>query len=67
MMAGFPELMLGGVLVAPFMIYALIAGLLLLLLRPLLRLARFQVVFENPPLVLLCLYVILLALLFVLV
>ena len=66
-MAGFPELMLGGVLVAPFVTYALVAGLLLLLLRPLLRLVQFQVVFENPSLVLLCLYVILLALLFVLI
>ena len=66
-MAGFPELMLGGVLVAPFVTYALVAALLLLLLRPLLRLVRFELVFENPPLVLLCLYVILLALLFVLV
>ena len=67
MMAGFPELMLGGVLIAPFVSYAFVAALLLLLLRPLLRLARFQTVFENPPLVLLCFYVILLALLFVLV
>ena len=67
MMAGFPELMLGGVLVAPFVTYALVAALLLLLLCPLLRLVRFELVFENPPLVLLCLYVILLALLFVLV
>ena len=66
-MAGFPELVLGGVFVAPFMSYALVAALLLLLLRPLLRLVRFDTVFENPPLVLLCLYVILLGLLFVLV
>ena len=66
MTAGFPELVLGGVLVAPFVTYALIAALLLLLLHPLLRLARIDTVFANPPLMLFCLYIIVLASLLVL-
>ena len=65
MTAGFRELILGGVLIAPFVTYAIVAGLFLLLLRPLLRLVLYQMVFENPPLVLLCFYVILLAMLLV--
>ena len=65
-MAGFPELVLGGGLVAPFVLYALVAGLLLLLLRPMLRLVHFESAFKNPPLVLLCFYVIILGSLFVL-
>ena len=66
MRSGFAELILGGTLVAPFLTYALVALLLLLLLRPLLRLVGFESMFSNPPLVLLCLYVILVALLLVL-
>ncbi len=65
-MSGFPELVIGGTLTAPFLTYALAALLLLLLLRPLLRLVGFEALFANPPLVLVCLYVILVAILLVL-
>ena len=65
-MSGFPELVIGGTLTAPFLTYALVALLLLLLLRPLLRLVGFESLFANPPLVLVCLYVILVAILLVL-
>ena len=66
MTARFHELVVGGVLVAPFVTYALMAALLLLLLYPLLRLARMEMAFTNPPLMLFCLYIIVLASLFVL-
>ena len=44
MTAGFPELVLGGVLVAPFVGYAVLAGLAVALLRPLLRALRARLV-----------------------
>ena len=56
------ELAVGGVLVAPFVRDALIALALLLALRPLLRRARIERVFANPPLVETALYVCLLGL-----
>ena len=67
MVHDFPELVVGGVLIAPFVIYAGMALFLFLLLRPLLRLVRFESLFSNPPIALLCVYVTVLALLIVLV
>jgi hypothetical protein len=59
--AGYPELVIGGVLIAPFVTYAVVAALVVVLLRPLLRIAGFERALVNPPLVLLGLYVIALA------
>ncbi len=61
MSAGFPELVVGGVLIAPFVTYAIAAGLVVALLRPLLRFAGFERALVDPPLVLLGLYVMVLA------
>jgi Protein of unknown function (DUF1656) len=58
MMHSFPELTIGGVLVAPFVIYA---GL-----RPVLHLIAFDRAFSNPPVAELSLYVVILGLLIVL-
>jgi len=66
MMHGFPELSIGGVLVAPFVIYAGAAIAIFAVLRPLLHLVGFDRAFSNPPLAQLSLYVLVLALLIVL-
>ena len=66
MMHSFPELTLGGVLVAPFVIYAGAAIAIFALLRPFLHLVAFDRAFRNPALAELCLYVLILALLIVL-
>jgi hypothetical protein len=63
----FPELVIGGVLIAPFVTYAAMALALFLLLRPVLRLVRFESIFSNPPIALLCVYVSILTVLIVLV
>jgi hypothetical protein len=63
----FHELTIGGVLVSPFVVYAGGALAILLCLRPLLRLMRFERVFANPPLAEAGIYVCILALLIVLV
>jgi hypothetical protein len=63
----FPELVVGGVLIAPFVTYATVALVLFLLLRPVLRFVRFESLFTNPPVALLCIYVTVLAVLIVLV
>jgi hypothetical protein len=63
----FPELIVGDVLLAPFVCYAAMALVLFLLLRPVLRLVRFENLFINPPVALLCVYVTVLAVLIVLV
>ena len=57
----FPDLVIGGVLIAPFVTYAAASLILLLLLRPLLVLIGFERVFSNPPLALLCVYLLVLA------
>lgn len=57
----FPELVVGGVLIAPFVAYAAAALVLVLLLRPLLVLVRFESAFSNPPLAILCVYFLVLA------
>jgi len=59
----FPELVLGSVFVAPFVTYAAMALAILLALRPLLRLCRFEKLFSHPAVAELSLYVIVLGLL----
>jgi hypothetical protein len=66
MMYGFPELTIGGVLVAPFVIYAGGALAIFAVLRPFLHLVAFDRVFSSPPVAELSLYVLILALLIVL-
>ena len=63
---GFPELVIGGVLIAPFVTYAAAALVLMVLLRPLLRLVGFEQAFGNPAAALLGLYVMILASLIIL-
>ena len=63
MMHSFPELTIGGVLVAPFVIYAGAALAIFAVLRPLLRLIAFDCAFSHPPIAELSLYVLILALL----
>ena len=65
MMQRFPELTVGGVLVAPFVLYAAVALVLFLLIRPLLTLVAFDRVFANSPVAQLSLYVLILAVLIV--
>ncbi len=65
MTRSFPELVIGDVLIAPFVTYAVAALVVVLLLRPLLRLVRFERLFSNPPVALLSLYVLVLAVLIV--
>jgi hypothetical protein len=66
MMHSFPELTIGGVLVAPFVIYASAAIAIFAVLRPLLRRVAFDRAFSNPPVAELSFYVLILALLIVL-
>jgi hypothetical protein len=66
MMHSFPELTIGGVLVAPFVIYATAAIAIFAALRPFLRLVAFNRAFSNPAVAELSLYVLILALLIVL-
>jgi hypothetical protein len=62
----FPELTVGGVLVAPFIVYAVAAFAVVLVLRPLLRLVGFAKLFSHPSIAELSLYVTILGLLTVL-
>jgi hypothetical protein len=66
MMHSFPELTIGGVLVAPFVMYAVTAIAIFAVLRPVLHLIAFDRAFSNPPVAELSLYVLILALLIVL-
>lgn len=66
MMHAFPELTVGGVLVAPFVMYLGAALAIFVLLRPLLRLIAFDRAFSHPPVAELGLYVVILALLILL-
>lgn len=59
----FSELVIGGVLVAPFISYAAMALVIFLLLRPILRFARFEKMFSHPSVAELSLYVAILGLL----
>ena len=63
---GFSELTIGGVLVAPFVIYAGTAIAIFAVLRPVLHLIAFDRAFSNPPVAELSLYVLILTLLVVL-
>lgn len=68
MNAGFSETVVGGVLFAPFVRYALGAFVIfILLVRPLMRRLPMQRMFANPPLVGACLYVLVLTALLVFV
>ena len=62
-MHSFPELVVGDVLVAPFIVYALTAFAIFLALRPILHLCGFEKLFSNPGLAELSLYVTILGLL----
>ena len=63
MMHSFSELVIGGVFLAPFIAYAAAALVIVLVLRPILRLVRFQEVFSHPSVATLSLYVAILGLL----
>jgi hypothetical protein len=65
-MHSFPELTIGGVLVAPFVMYAGAALAIFVMLRPFLHLVAFDRAFSNPPIAELSFYVLILALLIVL-
>ncbi|MGU3665782.1 DUF1656 domain-containing protein [Methylobacterium sp. A49B] len=62
----FPELVVGGVLISPFVTYAAAALALFLMLRPVLARIGFERLFSAPPVALLSLYVVILAFLIVL-
>ena len=62
----FHELIIGGVLVAPIISYAVAALLVILVLRPLLDLIEFSAYFSNPSIAELSLYVTIFGLLTVL-
>jgi Protein of unknown function (DUF1656) len=66
MMHSFPELTIGGVLIAPFVIYAGAAIAIFAVLRPILHLVAFDRAFTSPPIAELSLFVVILALLIVL-
>jgi hypothetical protein len=66
MMHSFPEWTIGGVLVAPFVMYAVTAIAIFAVLRPVLHVIAFDRAFSNPPVAELSLYVLILALLIVL-
>ena len=63
MMHSFSDLVIGSVFVAPFVSYAAMALAILLVLRPILRLCRFEKLFSHPSVAELSLYVIVLGLL----
>ena len=63
MMHSFPELTIGGVLVAPFVLYAGAALAIFAVLRPFLHLIAFDRAFSNPPVAEMSVYVLVLALL----
>jgi hypothetical protein len=65
MMLSFPELTIGGVLIAPFVMYAGTAIAIFAVLRPVLHLIAFDRAFSNPPVAELSLYVLILTLLIV--
>jgi Protein of unknown function (DUF1656) len=56
MMHSFPELTIGGVLIAPFVIYAGAAIAIFAVLRPFLHLVGFDRAFSSPPIAELSLY-----------
>ena len=62
-MHSFSELIIGDVFVAPFVGYAVMALVIILALRPILRLCRFDKLFSHPAIAELSLYVTILGLL----
>jgi hypothetical protein len=66
MMHSFRELTIGGVFIAPFVIYAGAAVAIFAVLRPFLHLVGFDRAFISPPIAELSLFVLILALLIVL-
>jgi Protein of unknown function (DUF1656) len=63
MMHPFSELVIGGVFLAPFVAYAVASLIIVLSLRPVLRLLRLREVFSHPSIATLSLYVVILGLL----
>jgi hypothetical protein len=63
MMHSFSELVIGGVFLAPFIGYAVASLVIILALRPILRLLRIRKVFSHPSIAALSLYVVILGLL----
>jgi hypothetical protein len=63
MMHSFSELVIGSVFLAPFVTYAVTSLAIVLILRPVLRLVRFQQMFSHPSIAALSLYVVILGLL----
>ena len=57
MMHSFPDLVVGDVVVAPFIVYALTAFAIFVALRPILHRCGFEKLFSNPGLAELSLYV----------
>jgi Protein of unknown function (DUF1656) len=53
----FRELVIGGVLIAPLLSYAVATIATIVILRPVLHLAGFSNLFSNPPIAELCLYI----------
>ena len=62
----FPELVIGGVLLAPFVTYLVTALVVIIVLRPLLHVAGFANMFSHAPVAELSLYVTVLCLLMLL-
>ena len=62
----FPELIIGGVLVAPFVTYLVVAFVLIVVLRPLLHVVGFAKMFSHASVAELSLYVTILSLLMLL-
>jgi uncharacterized protein DUF1656 len=62
-MHSFSELVIGDVFVAPFIVYALTALAIFLVLRPILHLCGFEKLFSNPAIAELSLFVTILGLL----
>jgi hypothetical protein len=62
----FPELIVGGVLVAPFVTYLVAALIVIIVLRPILHVVGFSAIFSNAPIAQLSLYVTILGLLMLL-
>lgn len=62
----FPEIVVGGVFVAPFLGYAVLALLIVLILRPVLRATRCDRLFSHPSIAGFSLYVAVLGLLTIL-
>jgi hypothetical protein len=62
----FPELVIGGVLLAPFVTYLLVTLVIIIVLRPLLHVVGFAKMFSHAPVAELGLYVTVLGLLMLL-